>query len=220
MWTLDLARKGRLRVLCIGAHADDIEIGCGATLLELLSSGAEVDVDWCVLSASRDRSGEAERSAAAFLDGARNVHLEIKAFRDGYFPYEGAAIKAWFESLKARPAPDIIFTHARNDLHQDHRETSQLTWNTFRDHLILEYEIPKWDGDLCQPGAFVPVSETSLSRKIELLETHYGSQRGKGWFDADTFRGLARLRGVECRSPTRFAEAFFARKLALAVGGP
>jgi len=218
MRRLGLKQAGPLRVLCLGAHADDIEIGCGATLLELLASGAKLEVDWCVLSASGERSLEARRSAEAFVQGARELHFEFKSFRDGHFPYEGAAIKAWFESLKARPTPDIIFTHTDQDLHQDHRETAQLTWNTFRDHLILEYEIPKWDGDLGAPNAFMPVSEASLSRKIALLEAHYASQRDKAWFDADTFRGLARLRGVECRSPTRFAEAFYARKLALELG--
>lgn len=219
MRTLALTPAGKLRVLCLGAHADDIEIGCGATLLELIASGAEIDVDWCVLSAPGERAAEARRSGEAFLHGAREVHFEIKSFRDGHFPYEGSAIKTWFESLKARPTPDVILTHTSRDLHQDHRETAQLTWNTFRDHLILEYEIPKWDGDLGAPNAFMPVSEASIDRKIALLEAHYGSQRSKAWFDADTFRGLARLRGVECRSPTRFAEAFYARKVTLGLGG-
>jgi LmbE family N-acetylglucosaminyl deacetylase len=219
MRALGLKQAGPLRVLCLGAHADDIEIGCGATLLELIAGGAKLDVDWCVLSAPGERGTEARRSAEAFLQGAREVHFDFKSFRDGHFPYEGAGIKAWFESLKARPTPDVIFTHTGHDLHQDHRETAQLTWNTFRDHLILGYEVPKWDGDLGAPNAFMPVSEASLSRKIALLETYYGSQRSKAWFDADTFRGLARLRGVECRSPTRFAEAFYARKLTLSLGG-
>ena len=198
-----------------GADADDIEIGCGATLLELMSSGVRVSVDWCVLGASGDRAKEAEKSAMAFLAGAHETNVDIRGFRDGFFPDDGPAIKAWFEDLKSRPSADVIFTHARHDLHQDHREVSNLTWQTFRDHLILEYEIPKWDGDLAAANAFVPISEASLARKISLLETHYGSQRSKAWFDADTFRGLARLRGMECRSPTRFAEAFYARKLLL-----
>jgi LmbE family N-acetylglucosaminyl deacetylase len=220
MRLLGLKPGGQLRVLCLGAHADDIEIGCGGTLLELIAAGAELDVDWCVLSAPGERASEARRSAEAFLSGARRVNVDIRAFRDGYFPYEGSSIKDWFESLKERLAPDVIFTHATSDLHQDHRETAQLTWNTFRDDLILEYEIPKWDGDLGAPNTFVPISEACLARKIALLETHYGSQRDKAWFDADTFRGLARLRGVECHSPTRFAEAFYARKITLALTNP
>lgn len=219
MRTLGFVPAKPLRVLCLGAHADDIEIGCGATLLEMVAKGIVGAIDWCVLSAPGERAAEAQRSAEGFLRGVREARFEIKSFRDGFFPYEGAGIKAWFESLKARPVPDLIFTHAESDRHQDHREISQLTWNTFRDHVILEYEIPKWDGDLGAPNAFVPVSEESLARKIALLEAHYGSQRSKAWFDAETFRGLARLRGVECRSPTRFAEAFYARKLALNLAG-
>lgn len=218
MRALGLRLAEPMRVLCLGAHADDIEIGCGATILELIAGGAPLNVDWYVLSAPGARAAEARRSAEAFLHGAGEVNIEIKGFRDGYFPYEGADIKAWFESLKVRPMPDLIFTHSGQDLHQDHREVAQLTWNTFRDHLILGYEIPKWDGDLGAPNAFMPVSEANLSRKIALLEAHYGSQRSKAWFDPDTFRGLARLRGVECRSTTRFAEAFYARKFALSFG--
>jgi LmbE family N-acetylglucosaminyl deacetylase len=168
---------GCLRVLCLGAHADDIEIGCGGTLLELIAAGTQLEVDWCVLSAPGERGSEARRSAEAFLSGARKVNLDIRAFRDGHFPYEGSTIKDWFESLKERPTPDLIFTHAANDLHQDHRETAHLTWSTFRDHLILEYEIPKWDGDLGAPNVFVPITEASLARKIALVETHYASQR-------------------------------------------
>ena len=137
------------------------------------------------------------------------------SFRDGFFPEQGEEIKQWFEELKARINPDLILTHRRDDAHQDHREVCRLTWNTFRDHLILEYEIPKWDGDIGQPNLYVPVSAAALERKIELLMAHFGSQRSKQWFDDETFRGLARLRGMECRAPERYAEAFFARKVAL-----
>jgi LmbE family N-acetylglucosaminyl deacetylase len=210
MLTLDLAGNA-LRVLCIGAHADDIEIGCGGTVMELLSSSTQIAIEWCVLSAEGQRRSEAESSAADFLRGAGSV--EIQNFRDAYFPYEGAAIKTWFETLRRRSQPDLILTHSRRDLHQDHRMVGELTWNTFRDHLILEYETPKWDGDLGIPNCFVPVSEAHLERKIELLMTHSGSQRSRAWFDPGVFRGLARLRGMECRSPTRYAEAFYARKL-------
>jgi LmbE family N-acetylglucosaminyl deacetylase len=209
------ARSAGLHILAIGAHADDIEIGCGGFVLNLLSRVRPVTVDWCVLSASVERAAEARASAAAFLVGAAAATVRVESFRDGYFPYEGAAIKVWFESLKQRP-PDLILTHTRHDLHQDHREVCQLTWNTFRDHLIFEYEIPKYDGDLRTPNLYVPLAAAVIERKIELLHAAFGSQRAKPWFDAESFRGLARLRGIECASPTRFAEAFHAPKLSLA----
>lgn len=216
---LRLAHGEPLRLLCLGAHADDIEIGCGATVLELLSRSVRLEVDWCVLSATPVRAQEAKASAAAFLEGAE-ARIEVQGFRDGHFPWQGSLIKEWFETLKARPRPDLILTHTRDDRHQDHREVCALTWNTFRDHLILEYEIPKWDGDLGRPAVHVPVSEASVERKVDLLHRHFPTQAEKPWFDRDTFRGLARLRGLECASPTRFAEAFFAPKLLLdlAVG--
>jgi len=217
MHALPIRSGAALRILCIGAHSDDIEIGCGATLFELMASGAPLSVDWCVLSASGARGREARASADALLQGAKEVHLDIKEFPDGRFPYHGSTIKDWFETLKGRPRPDIIFTHARHDLHQDHREVGSLTWNTFRDHMILEYEIPKWDGDLGTPNVYVPVSAESLGRKTAHLEAHFASQRSEAWFDAETFRGLARLRGVECHAPSRFAEAFYARKLTLGL---
>jgi LmbE family N-acetylglucosaminyl deacetylase len=220
MRALTLPRgDGPLRVLCLGAHADDIEIGCGATILDLIARGVALEVDWCVLSSTPVRVGEARASAAAFLEGAADAWIEVQAFRDGHFPWQGAEIKAWFESLKERPRPDLILTHTRDDRHQDHREVANLTWNTFRDHLILEYEIPKWDGDLGRPGLYVPVSEAALERKIELLHRHFPTQATKPWFDRDTFRGLARLRGLECASPTRFAEAFHGHKLTLDLAG-
>jgi LmbE family N-acetylglucosaminyl deacetylase len=216
MKALQVAGAGaRLSVLCLGAHSDDIEIGAGGTLLTLLARGVLLDVRWCVLSGSDDRSQEAEASASDFVSAAANAHVEVQRFRDGLFPEQGEAIKSWFETLKTDVSPDIILTHQRNDAHQDHREVCRLTWNTFRDHCILEYEIPKWDGDLCQPNVYVPVSAEVLERKIELLTKHFGTQRSKHWFDAEIFRGLARLRGMECRAPERYAEAFFGRKLTL-----
>lgn len=206
----------RLRVICLGAHSDDIEIGLGGTLLSWLQSGARLDVLWCVASASGPRRAEAESSATAFLEGASDARIELAEFKDGYFPYQGAELKTWLEGLKSRFPADIVFTHRRDDAHQDHRELCKLTWNTFRDHAVLEYEIPKWDGDLGQPNMYVPLPRAALERKIALLETHFGTQRGKDWFDAETFRGLARLRGMECRAADRYAEAFVARKLCLA----
>lgn len=216
MGPLQLARPGqRLSVLCLGAHSDDIEIGAGATLLSLIERGIELEVLWCVLSGGDARKAEAIASAEDFLTGAAQRRIEVLSFRDGLFPEQGEAIKTWFESLKDQPPPDVIFTHRRDDAHQDHRLVSRLTWNTFRDHPILEYEIPKWDGDIGQPNAYVPVSKSALDRKIELLLAHFGTQRSKHWFDDETFRGLARIRGMECRAPERYAEAFFARKLVL-----
>jgi len=209
------AREKRLSVLCLGAHSDDIEIGAGGTILSWLSAGYELDILWCVASAPGVRRDEAMNSASAFLQGVRKVDVELAEFRDGFFPYQGAELKTWFESLKRRISPDIVFTHRQDDAHQDHREMCKLTWNTFRDHVIFEYEIPKWDGDLGRPNFYVPISAADLERKIELLEKHFGTQRSKDWFDAETFRGLARLRGMECRAEERYAEAFVARKVCL-----
>jgi LmbE family N-acetylglucosaminyl deacetylase len=205
----------RLSVLCLGAHSDDIEIGVGATLLSLIARGIRLEVQWCVLSGAANREREARASAADFLSGAARAEIEALNFKDGFFPEQGEALKSWFEGLKVRVNPDLILTHRRDDAHQDHRHVCRLTWNTFRDHSILEYEIPKWDGDLGQPNCYMPVPAAALNRKIELLNTHFGSQRSKQWFDSETFLGLARLRGMECRAPERYAEAFFARKFTL-----
>jgi len=214
---LRLAEPGqRLAVLCLGAHSDDIEIGAGATLLEWQQRGVRLDVLWCVLSANGPREAEARASAADFLAGAERARVEVHRFRDGFFPAHSAEIKAWFEQLKGRFEPDVVLTHRGDDAHQDHREISALSWNTFRDHLILEYEIPKWDGDLGRPNLYVPVGAAAMARKVELLVRHFGSQRSKHWFDEETFRGLARLRAMECRAAERYAEAFFARKVAVA----
>jgi LmbE family N-acetylglucosaminyl deacetylase len=216
MKALQLAAPGdRLSVLCLGAHSDDIEIGAGATLLSLLDRGIRLDVHWCVLSGAGLREREARASAADFLTHAASAKVEVMPFRDGFFPEQGEQIKSWFEMLKERVAPDVILTHRRDDAHQDHRQVNRLAWNTFRDHCILEYEIPKWDGDLGQPNLYIPVSAGALQRKIDLLISHFGSQRSKQWFDAETFLGLARLRGMECRAPERYAEAFVGRKLAM-----
>ncbi len=216
MRSLHLAAPGdRLSVLCLGAHSDDIEIGAGATLLTLQERGVRLDVRWCVLSGGAEREREARASAADFLSGAQGSQIEVMSFKDSFFPEQGEPIKSWFAELKEQVNPDLILTHRRGDAHQDHRLVCRLTWNTFRDHCILEYEIPKWDGDMGQPNLYVPISASVLKRKIDLLITHFGSQRSKQWFDAETFLGLARLRGMECRAPERYAESFFGRKLAL-----
>lgn len=217
MKALQLAAPGdRLSVLCLGAHSDDIEIGVGATLLSLMDRGVRLDVHWCVLSGGDEREREARASATDFLSRATSAKVEVMRFKDGFFPEQAEQIKSWLETLKERLNPDVIFTHRRDDAHQDHRQVSRLAWNTFRNHCILEYEIPKWDGDLGQPNLYMPVSASVLQRKIDLLISHFGSQRSKQWFDAETFLGLARLRGMECRAPERYAEAFLARKLSLA----
>jgi LmbE family N-acetylglucosaminyl deacetylase len=200
------------RILALGCHADDIEIGCGATLLRMIRELPEVEITWVVLGAAGGREEEARQSAAAFL-GEAHGEVVVHDFRDGFFPYVGGAVKEVFEGLKALPEPDVIFTHARDDLHQDHRLACELTWNTFRDHLILEYEIPKYDGDLGRPNLFVPVSEELAREKARLLSDGFPSQHGKRWFDPQTFLGLMRLRGMEAGASTGYAEAFTCRKL-------
>lgn len=210
---------GRLEILCVGAHSDDIEIGCGATLLGLLAEHPRASVHWVVLSSEGRRGGEARRSAARFLGRRRGANVVVKAFRNGYFPFVGAEIKDFFETLKREVSPDVVFTHYRDDRHQDHRVVSDLTWNTFRDHLVLEYEVPKYDGDLGAPNLFVPANGRIARRKAGLVLSSFPSQRDKHWFTEEVFLGLMRLRGMECASPTGFAEAFYARKTVLGVRG-
>jgi LmbE family N-acetylglucosaminyl deacetylase len=203
-------------VLAIGCHADDIEIGCGGTILALLARNPEIEVTWLVLSAEGERADEARASAAAFLgDARREPRIVLESFRDSFFPYVGAQIKEAFERLKPDLSPQLVFTHAGTDLHQDHRLVSELTWNTFRNHLILEFEIPKYDADLGAPNVFVPLEANVVDRKIATLLESFGSQRSRHWFSDDLFRGLMRLRGMEANSPTGYAEAFRCRKLQL-----
>jgi len=202
-------------VLCLGAHADDIEIGCRGTLLELLRLRPGIAVHWVVFSATGQRADEARRSAELFLQGAGQTRIVLREFRDTYFPFQGAEIKDFFEEIKKSVNPGLVFTHRREDLHQDHRLLAELTWCGFRNHLILEYEIPKYEGDLGTPNCFVPLSEDVCRRKVEALLTAFPSQRTKPWFTDDTFRALLRIRGLECNSPTRYAEAFTGRKLRL-----
>jgi LmbE family N-acetylglucosaminyl deacetylase len=208
-----VARPGEpLSVLCLGAHSDDIEIGAGGTLLGWMASDVRLNVLWCVASASGERAAEARASASAFLTGATSYELRLGQFRDGFFPYDGSDVKLWMEELRREVDPDIVFTHKGDDGHQDHREISQLTWNTFRNHLILEYEVPKWDGDLGQPNLYSPLTPCIMERKVSLLLAGFATQRSKDWFDPDVFRGLARLRGMESRAPGGYAEAFYLRK--------
>ncbi|PYM94902.1 MAG: PIG-L domain-containing protein [Candidatus Rokuibacteriota bacterium] len=206
-----------LRVLCLGAHCDDIEIGCGGTVLALTEQLRNVAVDWVVWSSTPEREREARASADAFLAAAKEKTVTVMSFRDGFFPYIGGEIKDEFERLKRTCTPDLVLTHYRNDLHQDHRLISELTWNTFRRHLILEYEIPKYDGDLGAPNTFVPLEEAICQRKIDSILDCYRSQVDHTWFSRDLFTALLRLRGMEANSPTAFAEGFYCRKAVLGL---
>jgi LmbE family N-acetylglucosaminyl deacetylase len=208
-------RESGLRVLAIGAHSDDLEIGCGGALIRLGAIYPDAEVLWVVLSAEGDRVEEAHRSAAEFTEGFAASRVLLGEFRDGFLPYAGGAVKEFFEGLKDEIVPDVIFTHHRSDLHQDHRLACELTWNTFRNHLVLEYEIPKFDGDMGAPNVFVHLDEQTVNRKIELLLRHFATQSDRHWFTDDLFRGLMRLRGMESNSPSGHAEAFYGRKLVL-----
>ncbi|HKV25993.1 MAG TPA: PIG-L deacetylase family protein [Candidatus Acidoferrum sp.] len=201
------------KVLCLGSHCDDIEIGCGGTILRLVRENPEIEIVWKVFSSTPIRRKEAVRAAEKFLSGARKS-VEIHKFRDSYFPSILGPVKREFERLKRKFEPDLILTHYRDDLHQDHRVINQLTWNTFRHHLILEYEIPKYDGDLGAPNFFVGLDRRTCEEKAKLILDSFVSQQKKKWFTADTFLALQRIRGVECSAPTGFAEGFHCRKLA------
>ena len=203
------------RFLFLGAHSDDIEIGAGGTVQTLLQRYPDAHVDWVVFSSAGVREQEALGSAAEFLEDIAGKDVLLGGFRTSFFPYDGADIKEFFEKLKARGTPDLILTHYRDDLHQDHALVSKLTWNTFRDHLILEYEIPKYDGDLGRPNMYVPIAQEAVDRKIGAIMRHFGSQSKRQWFTEDTFTSLMRVRGVECNAPSRFAEAFHLRKATL-----
>ncbi|HEX4074010.1 MAG TPA: PIG-L deacetylase family protein [Candidatus Acidoferrales bacterium] len=204
-----------LSFLFLGAHADDIEIGCGGTILRLAKKYPKSVFDWVVFSASGVRQTEAQHSAKLFVHPAQLREPTLKPFPDGFMPYVGGEVKAVFEELKRTVSPDVVFTHNRKDAHQDHRLIAELTWNTFRDHLILEYEIPKYDGDMGQPNFFVPLEKEMYDNKVRFLMEAFSTQRSKRWFDPQTFLGLMRLRGMECNAPSGFAEAFYSRKLVL-----
>jgi LmbE family N-acetylglucosaminyl deacetylase len=204
--------KAPKRVLALGAHSDDIEIGCGGTILRLAAERPQLEVLWVVFAATKERAAEARASACAFLEGVAATKVVVRDYRDGFLPYSGAAVKDEFEALKKEFSPDLIFTHYRNDRHQDHRLVSDLTWNTWRDHFILEYEIPKYDGDFGSPNFFASLPAATLERKIALLTTHFPSQAAKPWFTPDLFKGVARIRGMECAAPESLAEAFYGRK--------
>jgi LmbE family N-acetylglucosaminyl deacetylase len=201
------------KVLCLGAHSDDIEIGCGGTILRLAEEFPKCEFHWVVFNATGARKAEAQRAAELFAaDHLKAAHL--KSFQDGFMPYVGAEVKSVFEELKSI-SPRLIFTHRRDDAHQDHRLIAELTWNTFRNHMILEYEIPKYDGDLGQPNFFVPLEPAVVQRKVRHLLDTFQTQAAKHWFREDTFLSLMRLRGMECNAPSGYAEGFYARKLVI-----
>ncbi len=212
---LDAPRNRPLELLCLGAHSDDLEIGCAGTLLELLKRQRRVNVTWIVLSAAGERAVEARRSARALVRSANKLQIVLGDHTDGHFPAEFARIKSRLEELKRLVNPDLILTHRLDDRHQDHRIVAELTWQTWRDHLVLEYEIPKYEGDLGQPNVFVPLSPAAAARKVQHLMRHFGTQRGRSWFRPETFNALMHLRGVECRAASGLAEAFQLRKATL-----
>ena len=217
MYTFTLAPHAtpNLRILCLGAHSDDIEIGCGGSILRLIETYPNVSVTWVVFSACGSRKTEAQTGASLFLKNVGEKKVVTHEYRDGFFPYQGWEVKEYFEQLKKKTTPDLIFTHYRNDQHQDHRTINDLTWNTFRDHLILEYEILKYDDDLGNPNVFVQLDEAICRQKIDFLMQAFNTQQEKPWFKEETFLALMRLRGVQSRSPGGFAEAFYGRKVSI-----
>jgi LmbE family N-acetylglucosaminyl deacetylase len=217
MMQLNLSQRqdGDLRILCLGAHSDDIEIGCGGTILGLAQRYPNCAFHWVVFSALGVREAEARRGAELFVGSRRLEGPVLKTFPDGFLPFIGAQIKTCFEEMKNVMSPDLIFTPSRKDAHQDHRFVSELTWSTFRDHLILEYEIPKYDGDMGQPNVFVPLATELCHRKASYILDAFRSQESRHWFDESTFLSVMRLRGIECNASSGYAEAFYARKIVL-----
>ena len=207
--------QGTLRVMFLGAHSDDIEIGCGGTVLRLIDENPEIEIVWVVFSALGERGEEARKSAQEFLKDVQNKRIVVHEFKDGYFPHRGAEIKDIFEQLKQEFVPDIVFTHYRHDLHQDHRVLNELTWNTWRNHFILEYEIPKYDGDLQAPNFFIHLDAATCQQKIDYLMQYFATQTNRYWFTPETFQGLMRVRGVESRAPGGYAEGFYCRKVVI-----
>jgi LmbE family N-acetylglucosaminyl deacetylase len=214
---LSLSNSGPLRLLCLGAHCDDIEIGCGGTILKLATPERKMEIQWVVFSSDEERKQEALKSVEAFLCDVTTKKVTVLGLRDGFFPYIGADLKERFEQLKAEFSPDLILTHYRNDLHQDHRLVSELTWNTFRNHLILEYEIPKYDGDFGAPNLFISLDESICRRKIDIIVSAFLSQSDKQWFSRDLFLAVLRLRGMEANACSGYAEGFYCRKAVLGM---
>ncbi|MBN3877468.1 MULTISPECIES: PIG-L deacetylase family protein [unclassified Nostoc] len=211
--SLNKIEESEYKILCLGSHCDDIEIGCGGTILKLIENYQDVVIYWVVFSSNEQRAEEATTSANLFLEEIPVKKIIIKNFRDGFLPFQGIEVKECFEQLKQEFSPDIIFTHHRDDRHQDHRLISDFTWNTFRNHLILEYEIPKYDGDLGIPNFFVHLNKTLCRRKIQYILDAFATQNNKQWFTEETFRSILRIRGIESNSPSKYAEAFYCRKI-------
>lgn len=211
--SLNKSEKSEYKILCLGAHCDDIEIGCGGTVLKLSENYDNITIYWVVFSSNEQRKKEATVSASKFLESVQTKKILVENFRDGFLPFYGMEVKDCFEQLKKEFSPDIIFTHYRDDRHQDHRLISDLTWNTFRNHLILEYEIPKYDGDFGIPNFFVHLDESFCRRKIQYIQNAFQSQNNKQWFTEETFRSILRIRGIESNSPSQYAEAFYCRKI-------
>jgi len=209
----DIKKEHKLSVLCLGAHCDDIEIGAGGIIIKLIENFPNINFSWIVFSSDTTRADEAHKSANALLRQVKEKQIIIQGFKESYLPYWGAEIKENFEQIKKEVFPDLILTHYRNDLHQDHRLISGLTWNTFRNHLILEYEIPKYDGDFGSPNFFVNLDEATCQKKIRHILAHFLSQNTRQWFDKETFKSVLKLRGVESNSPGKYAEAFYCRKI-------
>jgi LmbE family N-acetylglucosaminyl deacetylase len=212
---LDGSATETRQVLCLGCHSDDIEIGCGGTILRLAMEHPDWVFHWVVFSATGPRAAEARQAAAQFLEPSRLMGPILYNFQDGFMPFAGTEIKAAFEALKKTVSPDLIFTHNRQDAHQDHRLIAEMTWNTFRNHFILEYEIPKYDGDMGRPSVFVPLSSAVSQKKVHVIMDCFRSQHDKHWFQPETFQSLMRLRGMECNAPSGYAEAFYCRKLVI-----
>ncbi|MGD1910490.1 MAG: PIG-L deacetylase family protein [Rivularia sp. (in: cyanobacteria)] len=211
--SLNKKESSEYKILCLGAHCDDIEIGCGGTILKLIENYKNIKIYWVIFSSNEQRAEEATASANIFLKEVSTKKLLVENFRDGFLSYHGVEVKESFEQLKQEFSPDLIFTHYRSDRHQDHRLISDLTWNTFRNHLILEYEIPKYDGDLGIPNFFVHLDESLCRRKIQYTLDSFPSQNDKQWFTEETFRSILRIRGIESNSPSKYAEAFYSRKI-------
>tara|TARA_B100000315_G_scaffold171289_1_gene159802 strand:+ start:446 stop:1105 length:660 start_codon:yes stop_codon:yes gene_type:complete len=211
---LNKSRDSSLKILCLGAHSDDIEIGCGGTIMKFLQTYSNVEFLWVVFSADEIRKQEALKSASLLLEKALIKKIKIHNFRDSFFPYQGSEIKESFEKMKAFN-PELIFTHQYSDFHQDHKQISELTYNTFRNHLVLEYEIPKYDGDLGSPNVFSPIDKKLYNQKIELIISSFKSQEHNQWFSESTFQAILRLRGIESNSPTGYAEAFYCKKIVI-----
>jgi len=212
---LDASEKKPLKILCLGAHSDDIEIGAGGSILKIIDTYPVESVYWVTFCSNEVRKKESEDSANLFLKDVKEKHIHVQSYRDGFLPYIGTEVKEFFEKIKGEYTPNLIFTHYRNDLHQDHRKVNELTWNTFRNHFILEYEIPKYDGDLGQPNYFFHLEQSHVDRKIDILLKSFASQAGKHWFGKETFQAIMRIRGMESAAQDKFAEAFYARKIVI-----